>query len=234
MIKDQIVALESLQEIDLKLERLKKSTLESSQHLDGIHLEIKTLQLQTDRLSEEKRKDEQLERETRGQLELNGVTLEKSKQKEVSIENQFQLDSLKKELEHLEQENLALEGRLESLADRRKARDLLLTSAQEKLSAAQGRLDAARQNLEGAEKHAAREGQESAAQRAQFAQKIEARILKHYDRVRTAKGGVGFALAMSGRCLGCNMTIPPQLFNEMMQFKQISTCPSCHRVMGPR
>jgi predicted nucleic acid-binding Zn-ribbon protein len=234
VIKEQISALESLQEIDLKLERLKNATLETTKHLESVQLEMKQAKIQADRVVEEQRKDEQVERETRGQLDLNGVTLEKSKQKEVSIENQFQLDSLKKELDHLEQENTALRARLEAIAERKKARDSSLSALQENLALAQGRVQAAEQNLENAKKNAEREARESSQSRTQFAQKVEARILKHYDRVRGAKAGVGFAIAMSGRCLGCNMTIPPQLFNEMLQFKAISTCPSCHRVLGPR
>jgi len=32
-------------------------------------------------------------------------------------------------------------------------------------------------------------------------------------------------------CQGCNMGIPPQLYNIVLRGENIETCPYCHRIM---
>jgi hypothetical protein len=35
----------------------------------------------------------------------------------------------------------------------------------------------------------------------------------------------------NGTCQGCNMNIPPQLYNVLQRGQTIETCPSCHRII---
>ncbi len=35
----------------------------------------------------------------------------------------------------------------------------------------------------------------------------------------------------NGTCRGCNMNIPPQLFNVLQRGTSIETCPYCHRII---
>ncbi len=52
-----------------------------------------------------------------------------------------------------------------------------------------------------------------------------------YRRVFGITKGIAICLAENSSCLGCNMKIRPQLFNEVLGAKVIHRCPSCGRIL---
>jgi hypothetical protein len=55
-------------------------------------------------------------------------------------------------------------------------------------------------------------------------------VLKRYGAIRIRRG-LALAAVASGNCSGCNMNIPPQLFNVLQRGNSIETCPYCHRII---
>ncbi len=55
-------------------------------------------------------------------------------------------------------------------------------------------------------------------------------VLKRYSAIRMRKG-LAMAPVSNGTCRGCNMNIPPQLFNVLQRGTTIETCPYCHRII---
>jgi predicted nucleic acid-binding Zn-ribbon protein len=55
-------------------------------------------------------------------------------------------------------------------------------------------------------------------------------VLKRYSAIRTRKG-LALAAVSNGTCHGCNMNIPPQLFNVLQRGTSVETCPYCHRII---
>ena len=55
-------------------------------------------------------------------------------------------------------------------------------------------------------------------------------ILKKYKTIK-ARLSPAVAPAGHGVCLECNMNIPPQLYLELQKFKQVISCPRCHRIL---
>ena len=50
------------------------------------------------------------------------------------------------------------------------------------------------------------------------------------DEVVEARG-LAVVSVRGGTCQGCNMNIPPQLYNVLQRGLSIETCPSCHRLI---
>jgi hypothetical protein len=55
-------------------------------------------------------------------------------------------------------------------------------------------------------------------------------ILPIYERVKRRNGYV-LALAKNEVCTGCNMNIPPQLFNEVLTLSRLIQCPNCQKFL---
>ncbi|MFP4226573.1 MAG: zinc ribbon domain-containing protein [Desulfobacterales bacterium] len=70
------------------------------------------------------------------------------------------------------------------------------------------------------------------AERDEIMQHIHADMLKRYDFVKRQTGGVKVIVAArEGICMGCNMNIPPQLYNELHRGDEMKFCPHCHRML---
>jgi predicted nucleic acid-binding Zn-ribbon protein len=68
------------------------------------------------------------------------------------------------------------------------------------------------------------------AERDGLARDVKPEVLKRYSGIRIRRG-LAVVGVRSGTCQGCNMNIPPQLFNVLQRGTSIETCPSCHRII---
>ena len=59
---------------------------------------------------------------------------------------------------------------------------------------------------------------------------VRPEVLKRYSGIRIRRG-LAVVGVRNGTCQGCNMNIPPQLYNVLQRGTSIETCPSCHRII---
>jgi predicted nucleic acid-binding Zn-ribbon protein len=55
-------------------------------------------------------------------------------------------------------------------------------------------------------------------------------VLKRYGAIRMRRG-LAVVAVRSGTCTGCNMNMPPQLYNTLQRGTSLETCPYCHRMI---
>lgn len=230
-LREQLNALESLQGIDLKIDALKKKrdALPASRKAleDALNKARLALDAKTGAITE----FEKLDRQAQAAMDLNKDRVSRSNSKLEKVGNTQEFQAASRELEQLRKQALQLEEQI------KKGR-VEIESAQK---------DAGRLDEELAKVRSAHEAQaaelnsqlgklesqisELMAERGKFTGGVEPRILAQYDRVRGARGGIGIVQASGGRCSGCNMMVPPQLYNEIQKGSQIHQCPSCHRFL---
>ena len=56
-------------------------------------------------------------------------------------------------------------------------------------------------------------------------------VMKRYTMLREQRRGLAVVEAKDGCCLGCNMNIPPQMYNTLFRGTELITCPHCQRVL---
>jgi uncharacterized protein len=56
-------------------------------------------------------------------------------------------------------------------------------------------------------------------------------VVKRYGTLRDNRRGVAVVEARDGSCLGCNMNLPPQLYNTLFRGEELITCPHCQRML---
>ena len=62
---------------------------------------------------------------------------------------------------------------------------------------------------------------------------IDGLLLKKYNSVKHVTGTTAVAAVKNAVCLGCNVNIPPQMFNELQRFDKLFFCPFCQRIIYP-
>ncbi len=66
--------------------------------------------------------------------------------------------------------------------------------------------------------------------RDKIAKDVRPDVLKRYSAIRMRRG-IAMASVVGGTCRGCNMNIPPQLYNVLQRGTTIEICPYCHRII---
>jgi predicted nucleic acid-binding Zn-ribbon protein len=67
-------------------------------------------------------------------------------------------------------------------------------------------------------------------ERDKLAAEVKPDVLKRYSNIRMRRG-LAVVSVRNGTCQGCNMNIPPQLYNVLQRGQTVETCPSCHRII---
>ena len=69
------------------------------------------------------------------------------------------------------------------------------------------------------------------AEREAVVKSITSSLVRRYTMLREQRRGVAVVEARDGSCLGCNMNIPPQLYNNLHRGDELITCPHCQRIL---
>lgn len=230
-LREQLLKLVSLQELDLKIDQLNKQKNALPAALKTIDDQIvglsKQLAAKTTALEEVQKK----ERQSRAALDMNKERGTRANEKLSSVGNSGEFQAANREIDQLKKHQTTLDEQIKGFGTEITAS----TSETQKLQAQIAELKAKResegQKVSGEGSQLSGQAAELTAKRAEYTPHVERRMLALYDRVRAGRAGVGIAPAVGGRCAVCNMVVPPQMYNELQKGKEMHTCPSCSRIL---
>jgi predicted nucleic acid-binding Zn-ribbon protein len=230
-LREQLKLLEDLQQVDLKLEQTEQALAVLPKKLDEIKKDVGRVDALLDEerrhLAEAQRYKASLEQELKAEQER----LHKAKAKMSQVRTSKEYLAVQREFE----------------ANRR-----LSTERNEeinKLNAAieqfQQSISTHEEELNGLKDHVAQEESDTTSQigdlsksaetqrdeRKSMAEAVRKDVLRKYDTIRKRRGGLAVVAAHHGVCSGCNMQLPPQLYNIIQRANSIEQCPNCHRII---
>jgi uncharacterized protein len=230
-VRNKLMILEDLQELDLKSDGSQariQDALSEIEALDGRLQEVRTaveakgIEIETIE-SERQTLEENLSVEnaniTRSEANLKGITT----QKEYQAVNK-EIASAKKLIIELEDQILQKITRLDELKTE-------LSAMQEDLAALDRNLGSQKDEILARIKSEEASVASDAKARAERIKDIPASMLKRYEKLREARRGIAVVEARDGGCLGCNMQIPPQMYNNLYRGEELITCPHCQRIL---
>ena len=225
------MVLEDLQELDLKSDGSQariQDALSEIEALDGRLLDVRSAVVSKGSEIESTEAERQTLEEnlatetaniTRSEANLKGITT----QKEYQAVNK-EIASAKKLIVELEEQILQ--------------KITLIDELRAELSTMEGELTALDQNL-GVQKAELRKKIESeeaavasdAKLREERIKSIPPAMFKRYQKLREGRRGIAVVEARAGGCLGCNMQLPPQMYNNLFRGEELITCPHCQRIL---
>jgi predicted nucleic acid-binding Zn-ribbon protein len=223
--------LEDLQELDLKSDGSQariQAALAEIESLDGriqdVQSSVDTKKGEMETLEAERQALEgNLATENanivRSEANLKGITT----QKEYQAVNK-EIASAKKLIIELEDQMLLKISRLDELKAELSVMENDLQSLDENLGAQKAEI---RARIESEEASA----MANAITREERIKAIPPGILKRYEKLREGRRGIAVVEARDGGCLGCNMHLPPQLYNNLFRGEELITCPHCQRML---
>ena len=151
------------------------------------------------------------------------------KAKLASVTKSKEYMAIQRELEMLRQNISEKEDELERFTEALESHKSAVGGEDDKLSALEAEAnteDEATQNR--LEEFEARI-KETSVRRQEWIDQIPADVLRRYERVKSRREGLAIVPAVDGRCSGCYMAVPPQLYNVLLRRDSLEICPSCNR-----
>ncbi len=230
-MRKNLKLLGELQEIDLKVDALqaeKEGLLAEiaglEQQVAGVQSEIAAKQGELSTLEEEKhRLEESLVAET------DNIARSEARLKEIKTQKEYQavskeVSTAKKLKTELEEQILQKIGQTDELKVDIAGREENLRALEENVA---GQKDEVQKKIEQLE--AAISADTTAREAA--AKGLPSSVMRRYGLLREQRRGIAVVEAKDGYCLGCNMQLPPQLYNTLFRGDDLITCPHCQRVL---
>lgn len=230
-MQNKMSLLKDLQEIDQEISAIEATRHGYRDELDAFEADTTRVQEMLDQLNDEVALLQQSEAELQQDLlkERDNVARVEARLPEIQTQKEYvavlkEIDVAKKSNKDIEDQMQVKQQEVSALEDDLKEKESELADIQEKSEARGSELS---QLLEESEKVLLKRTQT----RESVAAELPVSLLRKYHTLFKRRGGLALALAKNGACLGCNMQLPPQQYNELLQIKKIQTCPHCNRIL---
>jgi hypothetical protein len=229
-LKEQLLLLIEVQRHDARL-----------QELDGM---LKVWPQKLEAMGEDLARVEQLLQKERTQLEEteawrrrqeqeakdDEASVLKAKQKAGQVKNakemmasERELQATRKSAQERQEEVVKLGGAVETAKKSIAQHEADLNALRQHV---EGERDAARTKISEIEAQIAEEKQ----LRQKAAERVRPDVMKKYASIRMRRG-LALVPVKNGTCQGCNMNIPPQLYNMLQRGTSIELCGTCNRII---
>jgi len=223
--------LDELQTIDLKIDGYKgeKEALEGEvaaleEKVAGAQSAIAEKNGELVALEEEKGKLEE------GiATEMENIRRSEANQKEIKTQKEYQavskeIATAKKVIGELEEQILQKIGKIDELR-------VEIAGHEENLSSLEQNIDTHTGEVHGRIDRLEEDIVQVSVARAEIVKGLPATMIRRYGMLREQRRGVAVVEARGGSCLGCNMQIPPQLYNTLFRVDELINCPHCQRIL---
>ena len=231
-MREQIEDLVKLQQIETETVRIKSALNDVSKMLDDLDSGVKIFE-QT--IEEQERIINELKKQYRdheSDIQLNLEKEQKIQAKLRSVKNNKEYQALLKEIEDVRRKNSEIEDEMIDFLDRMDITEKIITTKKDEyiniFEDAKSEKESIKQNAEARKKRLAELDMEGA----EVSRLIDSELLKRYLIIKEqSPGGLAVVLVKDAVCHGCNVNIPPQLYNELFRCDSLRFCPNCQRII---
>jgi len=158
--------------------------------------------------------------------------IEKSKAKLRAVKNNKEYQSLLKEIDELKRKHSSVEDEMLQCLE---SSDTAKQAADAKKEELAERTRRVADEVEQIEQQQARAEMEIAALKTQWeeiARRVEPPLMETFAKIKAKQAdGVAIVRVENAVCLGCNVNIPPQMYNELQRKDSLKFCPNCQRII---
>lgn len=211
---------ELLEDLPAENERLEKETTEMNSKLRELKDNVAI------QFSE---KEKRLEILSKGEEKLKGITGKQS-----AIKNKDEYNAILREIDNIKRFNKELEEEISEINKEISIKNgeisLIEESYVTKTAENEAKTATNKEIMETLEK----EIDALDEKREVFANTIRPVVRRKYERIfESSRDGTAVVTADNYICKGCNMTLPPQLYNNVLKSAKIEMCPNCQRILLP-
>lgn len=231
-VEEKLRALYDLQLIDSRIDRIKNVRGELPLEVEDLEDEIAGLETRLEKLNTEIADFDAEIKSKKNLIKEAQEKIKKYESQQKNVRNNREFDALSKEIEFQQLEIELAEKRIKEFKSRIDSKKELVKSAEEKVNERKSHLEFKKGELDNIMQETQNEEENLLKKSAEFAEKIEDRLLNAYKRIRGgAKNGLAVVPIERGASGGSFFTIPPQRQLEIASRKKIITDEHSGRVL---
>lgn len=231
MDESVIDTLVNLQEIDrrnrertLKIEEIEQRTSDlAAEHATKLS-EVEAVRANAESTGVQRRELEAVLQEEERRLKERRMRLTR-------IRNDKEHEAAQREIDGLKELSSRHEEELITLLEQTESVDGGLKEIEAELDEVAGRQKAHETESAGQVDSLHKEIESEKAERERVAGLLKPNIRKRYETVFSRRQGLAVVEMVRDICTGCNMSVPPQMANEIRKGQTLHACPSCQRIL---
>jgi predicted nucleic acid-binding Zn-ribbon protein len=230
-IRAQIETLNKLQTVEDQLHRLRLELNQVDANLAELDAKLADSQAGVAGLSEELEESRRAYRQGELDIKSNQETIVKSDAKLRQVKTNKEYQATLREIDELKRKNSALEDDLLGLLDKIESAEKDLSEREQRAHQRKNEILAEQNTIQ--EEATEKKGLMATliTERDDIAEELPKNVMAQVKDVKSHVGRPIIASVSAAICSGCNMNIPPQLYNELQRFDSIKRCPMCQRII---
>jgi len=230
-LEDKVGLLKELQELDFELSQIAGSSGKLEDELDQCRVERDRIQALVDDLADEMSQIDGQRKELKQSVLHEETIIARSEGRLPDIKTQKEYVAVLKEIDTAKATMRELTTKLEEFDGQYNALAEDRDGKEEELSGLQSEFDERSASINKDLADLAATKKKKDATRDKLLEKLPRAIANRYRALSRRRGGMAVVEARQGTCTGCNMNLPPQLFNILLQSNEIQSCPHCSRLL---
>jgi len=229
--KKQIDILVELQEIEIKTGVIKSETNKVSGKLGKLDNELKAFESEIDEEEKVINDFKQKYRSSETDMQVNNAKAEKSQEKLKFVKTNKEYQSSLKEIDEIKAINSKIEDEMLQYLEKIETSEKNILKKKESNSILAKELKKEKDIIIQESEQGRKEVAKLEEEWINISKKIDPKLLEKLSVVKEMVSGRAIAAVKNAVCLGCNMQIPPQAYNELQRTERLEFCPHCQRII---
>jgi len=229
--KKQIDVLVELQEIEIKTGEIKSQISKVSGKLDKLDSEINAFESEIDEEEKLINDFKQKYRSCETDVQVNNTKAEKSQEKLKLVKTNKEYQSSLKEIDEIKATSSKIEDEMLQYLEKIETSEKNILKKKESNSILAEKLKKEKDIIIQESGQGRKEVAKLEEEWINISNKIDPKLLEKLSVVKEMVSGRAIAAVKNAVCLGCNMQIPPQAYNELQRTERLEFCPHCQRII---
>lgn len=221
-IAQKLEALVKLQSIDTKLDQLRKLRGDLPDEVQDLEDEIEGYRTRMTRYEADQKEIEDSIKKNKEAIKEAEKLVKKYNEQQKNVKNNREFDAITKEIELQELEVQICEKKIKEAKEKIEEKKVEIGKIEGSIKERTDDLENKKKELEEIAGESQEEEKRLLAEREKATKKIEDKLLKYYERLRSnLSNGLAVVRVVRGAAEGCNIIIPPQKIAEIREKKKL-------------
>lgn len=231
-VEESLKILYQLQEVDNKIEEIRKLRGELPLEIEDLEDEVAGLQTRLAKYEEEQKERNTQISDKKNEIEEHKTLISKYKEQQNNVRNSREFNALTKEVEYKQLEIELAEKHINEFTESITQKKDIIKKAKAELKQKTADLKAKKSELKEVSAETEKEEIQLNKESEEFLQKLDDRLATAYVRIRNgARNGLAVVTVNRDACGGCFNKIPPQRQLDIRARKKIIVCEHCGRIL---